>query len=317
LSIYWKSRDQSQPPKNATFHLLPFAGKPFTLPLKQRDLPPPSCVKVLKKTLLPEKKKWMQSVQQALDLIHSGAIEKVVLARACRLELEFAPDPFSITAALSDLAENSYVFCVDLGSKAFLGATPERLFAKEDRTLFSEAVAGTRKRSNCPIEDRQMQLDLLQSEKELSEFIPVQTYLNDTLFPFCQSPLEFSQTGICKTKNVQHLYSQCTASLLENISDETILSALHPTPALCGVPKEKAQSVIRQLESFDRGLYGGVIGWQSEGKSEWIVAIRSCLLEGNIATLYSGAGIVKKSDGEQEWEELNQKLKLYDSIFVH
>ena len=113
---------------------------------------------------------------------------------------------------------------------------------------------------------------------------------------------------------MQHLHQSCTAQL-ETIDDAALLSSLHPTPALCGTPKEKAFSLIRELEPFERGLYGGVLGWTTDEESEWIVAIRSCFLHGNVATLFSAAGIVEGSHPEEEWDELNQKLKLYDGIF--
>src|SRR5690606_2918437 len=107
--------------------------------------------------------------------------------------------------------------------------------------------------------------------KDLREFLPVKQYIGSKLSPYCESFPSFEETKVCKTPNVQHLHSQCQATLLPGIRDETILSALHPTPALCGLPKEKALSLIADLEPFDRGLYGGVIGWSTEEESEWAV----------------------------------------------
>ncbi|HLI93964.1 MAG TPA: chorismate-binding protein, partial [Puia sp.] len=65
-----------------------------------------------------------------------------------------------------------------------------------------------------------------------------------------------------------------------------------------------------------RGLYGGAIGWSTQDASEWVVGIRSCFIQGKTATLFSGTGIVQGSDPISEWDELDQKLKLYDGIFV-
>lgn len=315
MSVYWSSRDGSLAPSDATFHLLPFNGNLRSVPLKQVPLPSPKKTRVLKREFSFGKEAWMQAVKQALELIEAGEIEKVVLARACRLELDEAPDPFAVTAALKEVAEGAFIFCSQWEDKAFLGASPERLFAREGRLVWSEAVAGTRHRTLCPHEDARLREELLNSSKDLSEFIPVQRYLETSLTPLCQNKIQFSKTCIHKTANVQHLYSQCSAALRDGITDETILFALHPTPALCGVPKENARKLIQKLEPFDRGLYGGIIGWSSPDRSEWTVGIRSCFLEGKVATLYSGTGIVKGSDGEKEWEELNHKIKLYDAIF--
>ncbi len=237
-----------------------------------------------------------------------------MLARICTLELEAAPDPFAMVAALKQKSEGAFVFCVQSEGEAFLGATPERLFRRTEQQIQSEAMAGTRPRGKTMNEDHSFGEELLSNGKLLREFLPVQNYLQKTLAPFCSAPLSFSPISIHKTQNVQHLYSSCTGELKQGTMDEEIVYRLHPTPALCGIPKEKAFSVIQELEPFERGLYGGTIGWTTEHASEWIVGIRSCRIKGKIATLFSGTGIVEGSQPEEEWEELNQKIKLYDGI---
>lgn len=317
MSFYWSDRKGEPAPQNAQFHFLPFTKVLESPPLHLVELPAPTTAKVIKRTFLPDKDQWMESVEKALSLINAGHLQKVVLARVCRLELDHAPNPFALTASLEEKAEGAFVFCREWEGKAFLGASPERLFARRGPLVFSEAVAGTRPRGKNFEEDAKLKEELLTSEKDLSEFSPVQDYLQDVLSPLCEEKLYFTPNSIHKTQNVQHLYSQCSGRLKLNITDQEILARLHPTPALCGLPKLEALSLIQELEPFDRGLYGGVIGWNTPEASEWIVGIRSCLLEGNIATLFSGAGIVKGSNAEEEWEELNQKLKLYDAILVN
>lgn len=278
------------------------------------ELPPPVSLKVRKKTYLPNRTDWNAGVNKALDLIRKKELQKVVLARTLTLELDHAPDPFAIAAALKEKAQGAFVFCMQSETKSFLGATPERLFFRKERRIISEAVAGTRKRGKDPIEDDLLQQELLNSAKDLREFSPVQTYLQNALSPLCSEPISFSPISIHQTKNVQHLYSKCTGNLKDGVTDEEILKNLHPTPALCGTPKQKAYSFIHELEPFDRGLYGGALGWITPDASEWIVGIRSMLLVGNTATLFSGTGIVEGSNPDEEWEELNQKLKLYEGI---
>ncbi len=259
---------------------------------------------------------WIQGVEKALDLIRRKELQKVVLARSCTLELAQAPDPFAIVAALKQNAQGAFVFCLQSENQAFFGASPERLFMRKNRQIFSEAVAGTRRRGKNPPEDEKLQNQLLTSAKDLREFSPVQVYLQNALSPLCTSPLTFSPISIHQTQNVQHLYSRCSGNLKESVTDEEVLAHIHPTPALCGTPKQKAFSIIQELEPFERGLYGGAIGWTTPEASEWIVGIRSCLLKGKTATLLSGTGIVEGSDPEEEWDELNQKLKLYDGIYA-
>ncbi|MGB7978027.1 MAG: isochorismate synthase [Chlamydiales bacterium] len=315
--IYWADREGISPPPHCTFHFCPFSSlHEYSSAVRQTDLPTPAHFKVVKRRYSPTQEEWKRGVEQTLRLMQQEKLEKVVLARTCTLELEEAPDPFAIAASLKPKAQGAFLFCVQSDTEGFLGATPERLFARNGRNLRSEAVAGTRRRGVTAEEDEALQKELLSSAKDIREFIPVQTYLKNALSPLCLTPLSFTPVTVHRTQNVQHLYSQCSGILKKETTDQEILSSLHPTPALCGAPKQKAYSVIREFEQFDRGLYGGVIGWTTSESSEWIVGIRSCLIRGKTATLFSGTGVVEGSDAEEEWDELNQKLRLYDGIFI-
>lgn len=315
MKLFWRGRDGTSPPSNATFHLRSFSSdKQLSFSPTYVPLPAPASVRVLKKTYLPDYPTWKKNVETTLSLIRQKELQKVVLARACILELETAPDPFALTAALN--AQGAYLFCIQSETESFFGASPERLFSREKNRLFTEAVAGTRPRGKTAEEDASLKNELLSSAKDLSEISPVQLYIQNALSPLCLHPPLFTPLSIHQTPTVQHLYSRSSALLREPPSDEALISALHPTPALCGTPKQKAHSLISELEPFARGFYGGVIGWSTPDASEWIVGIRSCLLQGKRAILYSGTGIVEGSNPEKEWEELNEKTKLYNNIFT-
>lgn len=315
MKVFWSDREGKSPPSHCTFHFRPFySGIDFSFSPEFVELPTPKSYKVLKRTYIPSFEAWKVGVEKALDLIRCKELEKVVLGRSCMMELSEIPDPFAIAAALKQKAQGAFVFCAQSKTEAFLGASPERLFSRRGKKLLSEAIAGTRPRGKNEMHDEKLRGELLRSLKDLREFTPVQKYLQTALSPFCMNPLTFTPISIHQTPNVQHLYSRCSGTLKETASDEEILSSLHPTPALCGTPTKKAYSLIQELEPFDRGLFGGAIGWTTAEKSEYIVGIRSCVIKGNVATLFSGTGIVEGSDPEKEWEELNQKLKLYDRI---
>lgn len=317
MKVYWSARDtEDSPPPDANFHFRPFfpdGSAPFQKEpaVRVEELPPPTKVRVLSRKFLPDKQQWKNLVQTAL----SKRLDKVVLARCQVLELEEAPDPFALAAALKERAQGSYVFCFCQKDTAFLGASPERLFSRRKNHLLSEAVAGTRRRAKTKKEDERLGLELLCSAKDLREFSPVVQFLNRGLSPLCSGSLRFSPISLHKTQNVQHLYASCKGRLEKETSDEDILARIHPTPALCGTPTDKAFDLIRELEPFNRGLYGGGLGWSAKESSDWVVAIRSCLIQGKKAWLYAGTGIVDGSDPDAEWDELNQKSRLYDSIF--
>lgn len=309
MRLYWSDREGKSPPPNSLFHIKPFAKPAFSFRPERVSLPKGASYKILNRTYLPTKEEWRANVEKALQYIRSGTLQKVVLGRLCTLELQEIPDPFAITAALEKQAKGSFVFCVQLKGESFLGATPERLFKYDQPHLWTEALAGTRPLGSL------MGQELLKSPKDMREFNYVQTHLQTALAPFV---LNYSQTptSLHATSHVQHLYSQCVGVLKPHVTSQQILSAVHPTPALCGTPTDKAYEIIRELEPFDRGFFGGSLGWTTENEAEWVVGIRSCHLRENIATLFSGAGIVEGSDPDQEWEELNHKLRLYDRILV-
>ncbi len=247
----------------------------------------------------PNAEEWRKMVKKALYEIELGTLEKVVLARKTTFILQESPDPFGMAATLERKTQGASLFCIDLGKCAFLGASPERLFRRDGRTLFVDSMAATRKKGE-PF-----------SEKDSREFGFVENYLR-TLH-VCDE-LRFSPLSVHQTANLQHYYSQGIGLLKPKVSDLDIVKALHPTPALCGVPKKKAFDWIEAEEPFRRGLYGGVLGWSVEDESDSTVCIRCCMIEGRKVHFYTGAGIVAGSDPDAEWEELESKLSLYEEI---
>ncbi len=316
MKIYWSDPEGAHPPKGAKFLCVPFFSgthSPFSEPFERiSTLPVPQSIRVLKRTFFPSKGEWICRVKTAL----AQNIPKVVLARCEHLELEQAPDPFALAAALREETKgNAHVFCFSAAENAFLGASPERLFHRKGRLIYSEAIAGTRRRGATAEEDDLLGKELFASAKDRAEHRPVQEFLRDTLAPLCVQAPRFTPISVKKTPYVQHLFSRCEAVLREGVSDADLLARLHPTPALLGTPRQDALSLIRELEPFERGLYGGVVGWHTEEASDWVVAIRSCQIKGSSARLYAGAGIVADSDPEEEWEELNHKTRLYRDRF--
>lgn len=300
--LYWRSKEGKAAPKNAQFFLQPFEGNSTPFPAEVIDsLPAPADpIEVLSRVDEPNREKWLKMVEKSLWMIDQNILQKVVLARRTTFTLNEAPDPLRIAAALEKRAQGAALFCLELGKIAFLGASPERLFRREKNTLYVDALAGTKKKGEEF------------SEKETREFQFVEDYLrNSTL---CNE-LEFTPLQIHQTANVQHLYTKGKGILKPGISDWEILKTLHPTPALCGVPQRKALDWIKSQEPFLRGLYGGVIGWNTEEEADTTVCIRCCLIEGTKVHFYTGLGIVDGSDPEHEWKELEMKLALYEGIF--
>ena len=305
--IYWRSKEGLSPPPNARFSISPFIpGAPLPIDEIVHSLPFAKSAQIIHRIDSPNREEWTHAVHRALREIDSGNMKKVVLARETTLHLNETVDPFQIAAALP--TKGAALFCVDFGNGAFLGATPERLFRKNGRIVQVEAMASTRRK-------HQTAAEFLTAEKEQREFQFVQHYLDQTLAPFCTAPLLYTPLSTHKTQTVEHLYTRGETALAPNVSEEVVLQALHPTPALCGTPKQAALQWIQESEPFQRGYYGGYLGWSNGAASDYMVAIRCCLLQGRIAKLYTGTGIVAGSDPDAEWDELEAKLSLYKKVF--
>jgi len=320
VKVYWRSPHGSSPPAHAVFGWRPFLDS-FPLPpleniIRVDELPPSSPISVQKRTFLPNQPDWIASIEQTLQEIQNAHFTKVVLARCCILDCEGEIDPFAVTAHIQGKQQNSTVFCFANETMAFLGASPEILFQRKHRIIQSDILAGTTRRGRTPEEDLLLEKELLKNPKALREWEAVHTFLKTGLSTFCVGPLRSFPLHVKKTAHVQHLSGQIQGTLLASITDEDILKRLHPTPALCGTPTNRARNWIVKQEPFSRGLYGGALGWWTPEEAEWVVAIRSCLIQNSRVTLYTGAGIVEGSRPEEEWEELNHKMALYGDLFI-
>ena len=108
---------------------------------------------------------------------------------------------------------------------------------------------------------------------------------------------------------VQHLVKRYHGYINTCLSDEHIIKALHPTPAVCGLDRRWALDFIREHEGFDRGFYAGPVGYVGLDQAEFAVAIRSALYFEQQLHVYAACGIVAGSQAAQEWEELTNKQK--------
>lgn len=256
-----------------------------------------------------ERKKETPSYQDWKKLLEHAFLQpklkKVVLARKTLFMIK--GDTLSILKGMQH-HQNSYIFGLFFSStEAFLGLSPERLYKREKSTIYCEALAGTIKRGKTPKEDIELGQKLLNSKKDLKEFNFVKNYLQEKLLSLYPLTSVTDKISLYKTQSLQHLYYPFKMSGI--LSDEALITTLHPTPAIAGVPKETALEFIENNEPFDRGLYSAPIGYTSPDIAEIAVAIRSFFIIKNTLHLFAGAGIIKESNSKNEWEELEYKAQ--------
>jgi len=266
------------------------------------------------------KHSWEEMVAQAIDLIHQGKLEKIVLSRALDIVAQQDFNPFVVLAALQQSYPECVSFMVSCGDAVFLGATPELLlqfqgdlFQEANRRLSirSNALAGSTGRGISLSEDRLMGDRLLNSKKDRLEHQIVVRSICDRLSNLGASISELPPPRLLKLFNVQHLHTPIIATLPNThwLSAFDVLQQLHPTAAVGGEPSELALELLQKWESCDRGWYAAPIGWvNGNGTGAFAVGIRSGYLKGNKARIYAGAGIVTDSQVEAELKETNIKF---------
>ncbi len=258
---------------------------------------------------------WTRAVRAGLDAIRNGKLRKVVLGRTARYVASSEIDPMLVLHRLAQTEPRSFRYFIEpQAGRAFVGVSPERLFSRVGRTLKSEAVAGTRPRGVDAVADQLMGDALLSSAKDRREHQFVVERIREALEPFSQTLRFDDEPRLLRLGYVQHLRTRMAVELQEGVTDEMLLKALHPTPAVSGSPVTEAVHAIRTLEPFDRGLFAGPIGVRTAHASEFAVGIRSALIDGDSLTAFAGAGIVEGSDAADEWRETAHKLLAFERL---
>ncbi len=256
----------------------------------------------------PTKDGWREQVRSAIDQVNRGTLQKVVLAQSLTLSLERDVDVPDALGRLSQTYPGCFRFLFEpaVGS-TFFGATPERLVTLDGRAVRTEALAGSTGRGETAAEDEWLASQLRKSEKDVHEHELVADAIRDQLTPLAADITTGSRT-VRQLDTVQHLQTPIRAELTADTHILSLVEALHPTPAVGGLPPDVALQTIRETEAFDRGWYAAPIGWlDGDGDGTFAVAIRSALAGEHSATLFAGAGIVADSDPDEEWDELQLK----------
>ncbi|MFW6002822.1 MAG: isochorismate synthase [Halanaeroarchaeum sp.] len=266
---------------------------------------------------------WSDQLDGALARIENGDIEKVTLAQTLRAELG---GQFALARTLERLGE-TYPDCFRFSFRpdadaypttppgeepaaapTFFGASPERLVTKRGETLVTGALASTVGRGETPAEDDRLAATLRSDEKFEREHEVVVQSIHDQLDPVARD-VRTGDRSVRKLDSVQHLFTPVEATATtDHVLD--LVEALHPTPAVGGLPPSVALDTIRRTEAFDRGWYAAPIGWFDEsGDGTFAVGIRSAVATGTTATLFAGNGIVADSNPHAEWDEVQLKYE--------
>jgi menaquinone-specific isochorismate synthase len=277
-------------------------------PLPPGATPPPSAASF---TVAPRTPidRYLAAVTVARDAVRAGRLVKAVIAREVDVHADAPIDVHAVLQRLKAAFGSSYRYSVD----GFIGASPELLVAVDGSTVRSHPLAGTAPRSGDIDVDRATAERLVASTKDQIEHRVVIDMIHDTLLPWCSFLDWEPEPSVVTVANVMHLATEMEGHLSDPRPDAmTLVRALCPTPALGGFPRADALALIAEVEGFDRGRYGGAVGWvDAAGNGTWAVAIRCAELSADrhTARLVAGGGIVADSDPLAELAETQAKLQ--------
>lgn len=259
---------------------------------------------------------WRRVMNVGLERIRAHRIDKLVPSRRIYLQTE---EPFSSKDVLVNLIDGDARGCVFMyryGDVFFCGCTPELLVRKQGSLVESMCLAGT---TSCGAseEERLQRADVLMNDdKNRREHEFVVKFMRDVFGRNCYNVDIPAEPMIKPLRHVQHLCTPVSAQVMEGRTLLSLASQLHPTPALSGTPVGEAMMTLREAESYNRGFFGGAVGYiDGAGDGEFSVAIRSGVFDGEAGWLYAGCGIVEGSDAREEFDEIDLKLQTILSAF--
>jgi isochorismate synthase len=269
----------------------------------------------------PEPDDYAAAVEHATKRIRANEFQKVVLARSLIVDAERELDAKQLLWRLRAVDPDCYAFAtLPFGTPPgaiLVGASPELLVSRHGRDVRATPLAGSAQRFGDASRDRASGDKLFRSEKEREEHRVVVEDVAHVLGAFCDELDHPHEPELLGTANVWHLATPFRGRLHDpGVSVLELVAALHPTPAVCGTPREEAREALAELEPIDRGAYAGPVGWvDANGDGEWAIALRCAEITGKTARLFAGAGIVADSVPEAEVDETERKFRaLLDAL---
>lgn len=263
---------------------------------------------------------WRKAVEAILDRTEQGELDKAVLARTLDAPARQEPAPTVVLGNLRQANPGTNQFLVQPGpGQAFLGAAPELIGAARGSVLNASAVAGSIARGRDEEEDDELARQLTASEKDRAEHDIVVRSMRRRLAALTDHVEVAREVSVLRLATIQHLERELFARLRPEQGILDAVRALHPTPAVCGHPREEARQLLREIEPFDRGWYAAPVGWvDAAGDGAFAPALRCAVLQERVWRLFAGAGIVDGSSPDQEWEETRVKFRpVLEALGVH
>lgn len=305
--------------KEEGFVFAPFSGLPVVFPLDKSDIKFNTVYfdheLAVQDCLISEnpidKDRFIQLVQKGVEVINDGIFNKLVLSRTEAVRLS-AFDLETVFERILHHYGHAFCYCwfhpkVGL----WIGASPEKLFAAKELKFQTMALAGTQPYLGTDV--------VFWKNKERQEQKFVTDFIVDRLKKESLE-VKVSEAYTTRAGSLLHLRTDIEGVLHENANLKSIIAILHPTPAVCGLPKDLAKAFIESTEGYDREFYSGYLGelnydcTTQEKSTDLFVNLRCMKIEHDVAHLFVGCGITRDSNPEAEWKETVNKTKTMRQI---
>ncbi|HEY3412965.1 MAG TPA: anthranilate synthase component I [Armatimonadota bacterium] len=253
---------------------------------------------------------YQEMVRKGVEYIRAGDCIQLVVSQ--RMRKETNADPLDVYRALRYINPSPYMFYLNLGEMILVGSSPEILVTESGGELRYRPIAGTRPRGATPEADAAMEAEMHASEKERAEHIMLVDLGRNDLGRVCSyGSVHVDELFVTERySDVMHLVSNVRGRLRPEFDRFDALRAVFPAGTLSGAPKVRAMEIIDEMEPTRRGPYGGAVGYISfSGGLDTCICIRTVAIQGNVATVQAGAGIVSDSDPLAEHQECRNKAR--------
>jgi isochorismate synthase len=244
------------------------------------------------------KDEYFELAGDFLQEIRNESLGKAVYSRIKQVDFDALKSDLLFSALEKKYPNTLVYFISDEQHGTWIGASPEKLIESKNSQFYTMALAGT-----LPLT-----VDSEWSQKEKEEQKQVTDFILDRIHSLDAQNIEINGPKEIVAGPVRHLQTDIRFTIHQDSAFE-LARQLHPTPAVSGMPRDKAITLIHKYEKHDRGLYAGMIGLIAKDSCKLYVNLRCCTIQQNSAFLYLGGGFTKDSDVEKEWIETENKSR--------
>lgn len=258
--------------------------------------------------------RWEAAVEEILRAVGDGEVSKAVLARVLDVRsggAGSAGDPVGVLERLREANPGARIFLWEpRAGRALVGAAPETLASLRHGRFQATAVAGSASVGSDEGDRARKARELQASRKDRMEHACTVEDMVSRLRGRMDELQWDPEPRVLALPRIQHLETRIQGAAASGETVLSLLEALHPTPAVCGLPRDRALDLVDRKEPFHRGWYAGPVGWvDSAGDGFFVPALRSAVGGPDGWRLFAGAGVVEGSDPALEWEETAMKFE--------